>query len=111
MSRASSYRNAAVDLRRASTGFTDVANAHRRLDATMIGALGPVATIHDASVDAVGTHLALAADEATELAAECDRRAAVCEAYDHEVMVWRSLPLILRLSTPHPIPPARWVTG
>lgn len=111
MSRASSYRSAADDLRRAGAQFTSVAIAHRRIDASTFGAVGAVATIHDRSVDTVGTHLASAADEAAQLALECDRRADVCEEYDRRVAAWSALPWHERVLIPRPFPPARWVTG
>ena len=53
MSRASSYRATAADLRRSSLDLADLALLHRRLDAGTFGAAGPVATLHDRSVEAV----------------------------------------------------------
>lgn len=111
MSRASSYRTAATDLRRAGAQFAEVAGAHRRTDASRIGAVGPVAVIHERSIEAVGGHLATAADEAARLAVECDRRADVCDEYDRRVAAWTALPWFDRLAVPPPVPPARWVTG
>ena len=111
MSRASTYRTAAADLRRASVQFAEVAGVHHRTDATVIGAVGSVATIHDRSVDTVERHLATAVDEAARLAVECDRRADVCADYEREVAAWSSLPWIDRLTVPVPVPPARWVLG
>ena len=111
MSRSSAYRTAADDLRRASVQFAEVAGAHHRTDATVISAVGPVAMIHDRSIDTVGDHLSTAADEAARLAVECDRRAEVCDEYERQVVVWSSLPWLDRLAVPFPAPPARWVTG
>ena len=111
MSRASSYRSAADDLRRTSDRLAEVAVVHRRTDATLIGAIGAVAAIHDRSIDTAGTHLAVAAHEAARLAVECDRRADVCDDYDRQVASWSALPWHERLVVPRPFPPARWVTG
>lgn len=111
MSRASSYRSAAVDLRRASAQFTDIAASHRRSDASFIGATGAVAVIHDRSVEAVGAHLATAAGEADRLAAVCERRADVCDEYGRRLASWRALPWTERLLVAPPFPPAPWVVG
>ena len=109
MSRAASYRSAAVDLRRASALFTDIATAHRRTDADVIGAVGPVAAIHERSVRTVCDHLATAADEMAHLAVECDRRADVCDAYDRHLSAWWALPWDERFDVARPCPPAGWV--
>ena len=111
MSRASTYRTAAAELRRAGARFSEVAGAHHRVDASVIGAVGAVATIHERSVDTVGAHLATAADEAARLAVECDRRAEVCVEYEREIADWSVLPWLDRLAVPFPVPPARWVVG
>ena len=111
MSRASAYRAAATDLRRASVHFSEVAAAHRRTEATVIGAVGGFAAIHDRSIDVVGRHLAVAADGAAQLAAVCDRRAAVCEEYERRVASWRALPWLERGTVPCPLPSAHWVLG
>ena len=106
MSRASSYRAAADDLRRSSARFADLATTLRRNDADAIGAVGTVATIHERSVGTVCDHLAVAADEAARLALECDRRAEVCDEHDRHLTAWWSLPLDDRLSAPRPCAPA-----
>lgn len=111
MSRSSSYRTAALDLRRSSADLTDLALLHRRLDAATIGASGPVATVHEDSVEQASDWLAVAAGEMTSLADECDRRAAVCDDYDARLAAWKALPLLDRLVTLPPFPPARWVVG
>lgn len=111
MSRASSYRATAADLRRSSHDLADLALLHRRLDAGTFAAAGPVATLHDRSVEVVGAYLATASDEMSRLAVECDRRAEVCDAYDRSVRAWRDLPWIDRWSVSPPLPPAPWVVG
>ena len=78
MSRASSYRDAAADLRRSSAQLADLAQLHRRLGADTIGATGPIAAIHDRSIDAArggeaGRGFAVVASEVKELAAQTSR--------------------------------------
>ena len=111
MTRASVYRAAAADLRRSGDDLTDLALLHRRFDAGSIGAIGPIATIHDDAVDATGGHLAPASSELERLAGECDRRADVCDDYQRRLRDWFDLPWVERLLTPPPLPPAAWVSG
>jgi hypothetical protein len=110
MPRASTYRDAAHDLRGISARLADLAIAHRSLDAAAIGALGPVADRHDDALAEVGRDLATAADELLRLAAVCERRAIVCEEYARRVTEYWTQPVLER-SASVPSPPARWAAA
>lgn len=107
MPRAHEYRAGASLLRQRSIAFAEAAATYRgiRIDDF---AVGPIADVHAESMSGIVAHLAAGSDHLSHLAAVCDERAAVCEAYAARMREWERLPLWDRLLTPRPASPAPW---
>ena len=111
MPRASAYHDAARNFRRTSAGLADLALDIRALDATAIGAIGPIADRHDAALADAGRDIATVTDELLRLAEVCDRRAAVCEEYAQRLSEYWTTPAHDRAGSLPPAPPARWASA
>ena len=72
---------------------------------------GPVAAAARAGLDRAAARLVEASGGFAELAAACDRRAAVCEEYRRAVGAHARLDPSLRPLVPRPAPPFPWVSA
>ncbi len=107
MPRASDYRIAAHAFRSGRDRFAEAAWRDRSVPT--LAAAGPLVERSTAAALAI-RHLYLRASvEFSELAAVCDRRAEVCDAYAAEVAAYERLDLWHRIGVPRPRRPADWV--
>lgn len=103
------YEAAAETFRLRARGYADsVAWAPRAVAGSFTGP-GPVADAVDAGFGAALNELDRAAAALAAVAAECERRAAICRSYGRAIAAWRSLPPEVRQATARPARPAHWV--
>lgn len=108
MPTASEYRAAAHRMRAAADRIVDQAAQHQSWGAVEFVGPGPARPIED-GLWRVRRELGAASVELLAAAAECDRRAAVCEAFAMRWAEHRRLSFVERVLTPPPRRPAPWV--